>query len=194
MCALAAGVLCTLLDQVHVRTATLGYPHAVLFGQDWWVLPNFMLGVIPALALYPWVARAMGEGADLAWREGAWRGVAVSLVLLSVVYASSGVFNQHPRVLLVAMLAFYALRMGYEGSRSLLVVSVLMAIGGSSIEASLCALGKFYYRVPDGMGVPMWLPGVYLHGAFALRAVMRAVMPEPSVREPTGAVLTSPRG
>jgi hypothetical protein len=44
-------------------------------------------------------------------------------------------------------------------------LSVATAIGGCLFEGALSATGAFYYNEPDFVGVPRWLPALYLHVA-----------------------------
>ncbi len=43
--------------------------------------------------------------------------------------------------------------------------TIVMALAGTLFEAGWSALGFFHYRLPDVVGVPRWLPGIYLHAA-----------------------------
>jgi hypothetical protein len=47
------------------------------------------------------------------------------------------------------------------------VFCLLAALSGVLFEATLSALGGFAYIDPDFLGVPRWLPGLYLHAALA---------------------------
>ena len=63
-------------------------------------------------------------------------------------------------------------RRGWRASLSgapawLVVYSLLVAAGGTLFEARWSTLGFFYYSSPDFIGVPRWLPGIYLHVAFS---------------------------
>jgi hypothetical protein len=45
------------------------------------------------------------------------------------------------------------------------VYGLLLALVGSAFEGRWSATGSFTYAAPDIAGVPLWLPGLYLHGA-----------------------------
>ena len=55
----------------------------------------------------------------------------------------------------------------------LLLIAAAMAVGGMLAEGAMSALGLVAYRHVDVFNVPLWLGGLYLHGAFALREGMR---------------------
>lgn len=168
------GTLCTLLDQVHVHTGTLSYARPVIFGQAVWVLPMFMTAVAAMLAGWPAIARALGE--PLTPREGpeATRDLLFGLLWFVAVYASSGVFNAWPWVLTAIYGLTFLVRLKAQGTRAFLVNAFLLAAGGVLAEASLSSTGAFRYDCPGTWLVPVWLPGLYLHGAFLLQRLLRS--------------------
>jgi hypothetical protein len=170
---LFGGTLCTLLDQVHVHTGTLSYARPAVFGQAVWVLPMFMTAVAAMLVGWPAIASALGE--PVAPREGpeAARELGTGLLWFVGVYASSGVFNALPWVLTGVYAVTFLYRLRGRGTRAFLVNTGLLALGGVVAEASLSSTGAFRYDCPGTYMVPVWLPGLYLHGAFLLQALLR---------------------
>ncbi len=175
---LTGGLLCTLLDQVHVRTGTLYYPRPDVFGQAWWVLPLFTGSTLACALAYPVGARLSGDTRDLAPRRDHWgtRELLASLAWFSGGYALTGVCNRHPVFLTAWLLGTFVARMAADGSRALLLNALSLAAVGTGVEYTLNRMGLFHYRVPGAFGlvpVPVWLPGIYLHAAFAVRAALR---------------------
>ena len=169
-------VLCTLLDQLHVRFGVLAYRDGPMFGQAPWVPGLFALATLVGLAGYVTWARKLGFRRDLVegprdrWGtlEAAW-----ALAWLTVTYAVSGPLQRWPQALLFVYVATFALRCWSLRAPGLAVNAVQFAVGGTAFESLLSSTGAFHYRHPDLWGVPMWLPGVYLHAAPLLRAVLR---------------------
>ena len=166
------GIVC---DQIHVQGGVLSYPHVVFLDQDWWVGPNFGIGVLLILAgsvpFARWAARlrpTSPTGSDL---------VTGSLWFLSA-YVASAVFSSTPRALLFAYLLVFGARIALLSDRKALAAhGVMLAVGGVAWEATLCALGLFHYNHPHIFGVAWWLPGLYLHGAPLALAITRRLQP-----------------
>lgn len=160
--------LCTALDQIHVRFGVLAYPKPFLLGQAWWVPFLFALATVAMVLGWRQMAALTGEEpvavADdevdraLSWLIGA--------------YLASAFVKDHPWILLGVFVGAFAFRAGTLGSRTLVLQAIGMAIVGTAVEALLSKLGLFRYLVPTVGGVPVWLPGLYLHGAFLVRALV----------------------
>lgn len=165
--ALVVGGLCgLLLDQIHVRYGVLFYPEPWLWDQAWWVAPLFAGSTVVILS----GARLFTEGAP-GTREHDVMGSAGWFV---AAYWASGQWHAHPIGLSVAYAVFFALRTTH---RPTLMFAGLLAAGGVTFEALLSSTGAFSYRHPDLFGLPMWLGGLYAHGAplaLAIAGRMRA--------------------
>ena len=58
-----------------------------------------------------------------------------------------------------------------EPTADKLAVAAAFALGGPLFEAALSATGGFFYRRPDLLGVPIWLPALYLHVSLLTRQI-----------------------
>ena len=167
---IANGTLLTLCDRLfHVSFGVLGYSNPMFTGQAWWVWPNFIgasLGMVLA-AKWWFVARI---------RTPSTSQIVVSVSLFVSVYAASGLFADYPRTLLLAFVLTWALRLALNPNwKTILPFSILLAIAGCVVEGVLTLTGEFAYRHPDLFHAPMWLAGLYLHGAFALLHLVRVL-------------------
>jgi hypothetical protein len=89
-------------------------------------------------------------------------------------YVASALLQGQPKLLaLVYGLLFLRRVLPRADAPWLALHGVGLAIGGTSFEAVLAATGAFHYNQPDLWTVPLWLPGVYLHGAPLAMAVLR---------------------
>lgn len=176
--AIAAGAtVCTLCDQSHVRTGVLAYRVPAIAGQSWWVPLVFSLASVIALVqwallarLSPAVARDLRHGPRDAWGT---REAAFSAAWLVTVYVSSGFLQGAPWGAFALYVALFILRAWSMNAPGVVAHALLFAVGGTAFEAALSSTGAFWYTHPDLGGVPVWLPGLYLHGTFIARAVMR---------------------
>ena len=82
------------------------------------------------------------------------------------IYFASGLGFRWPAALAGVFLVTWIGRIWLRPDRvSFALFSVLLAIAGSAFEAALSAAGGFAYALPGPLVVPLWLPGLYLHGA-----------------------------
>ncbi len=174
--AMLGAVFATMGDAFHVRTHTLSYPNPFLFGQAWWVFPGFLLVFL--LMGYLYVLAIGGLFIGMQARHSASRGSAREMIEAAAafifVYFLSGYGNYDPALLSVIFYMAFLLRWLFSYDRAwLLLIAVVMAVGGMLAEGAMSALGLVAYRHADVFNVPLWLGGLYLHGAFALREGMR---------------------
>lgn len=174
--ALWGALVATFCDGVHVHTETLSYPDPLWFGQAWWVFPLFFVAFALLAVTYqflvaaPWLKLPREYSAS----SGELVPFVEALVIFVLVYVLSGFGNYDPAFLGVFFLVTFVLRWLVAPERGfLLLVAVALALAGMFTEGTLHQFGLVSYRQPEIYGVPWWLGGVYLHGAFLLREGMR---------------------
>ncbi|HRV70209.1 MAG TPA: hypothetical protein P5108_12235 [Marmoricola sp.] len=174
--ALLGALVATFCDAIHVHTKTLSYPNPFWFGQAWWVFPLFFVAFALLAVTYhvlvaaPWLKLPREYSAS----SGEVMPFIEALVVFVLVYVLSGFGNHDPIFLGIFFLVTFVLRWLAAPDRGfLLLVAVLLAVAGILTEGTLHQFGLVAYREPEIYGVPWWLGGVYLHGAFLLREGMR---------------------
>jgi hypothetical protein len=93
----------------------------------------------------------------------------VSVLLLILVYGSSGFLKNLPDVLILLYLATYSIGVKYlwKGNLTLLLIfSVGVTATGPLIESLIALTSQFHYLSPDLWKVPIWLPLIYLNAVF----------------------------
>lgn len=161
-----------LLDQIHVQGGALSYPDGgALDGQPWWVAPQFGVAIL-LLTIAAWNLVPASTQRAPAWR------LPLDAAAFVGVYMSSAIWwDSYPLGLIIVMLVvwgFLLMRSEWIGQRARIALcSIAVAIGGTAYEASLSALGGFGYAAPDSLGVPMWLPGLYLVGSMLLCSLVQ---------------------
>ena len=180
--ALLAAVVCTLGDAIHVYTATLSYPEPLWFGQADWVLPLFFAAFL-LMAFCGWLLLTHLPAAVsgcYAQAGGSWRELVDQLLLFILIYLLSGFGNHSPDLLLTIFTLTFFLRLAFCRQKVLLLLLALMlAPGGMVAEGLLGHFGWVAYREPEWFNVPLWLGGLYAHGAFALREGVRLLVLRP---------------
>ncbi len=169
--AVAAGaVLATTGDHLHVVYGVLFYPHPVLLQQAWWVLPLFVGATWGMLAGSEDV-RTRLAGAKVATSLGE---ALLAAGAFFVAYAFTAVAAELPTFVLVVLVATWLLRIRAL-PRWVVAFGLVSAVCGVGSEAALSYAGGFAYVNPDFLGVPRWLPALYLHaslGAVRIRGLL----------------------
>jgi hypothetical protein len=150
-------------DQIHVQLGVLWYPHPEpgILGQSWWVGPLFAGSTLVMLAVAVPFARAARPRAQEPFLNPFVTGTS----WLAGAYLASGLFFRHSRALAAVYLLAWVARVAPRRDRvAQITLGLILAAGGAATEIVLSRAGLFYYRLPDWV-VPIWLPGLYLHGA-----------------------------
>jgi hypothetical protein len=149
-------------DHLHVLYGVLFYPHPVLYRQAWWALPLFAGATVAMLTGSDAVRRAL-EGDAVPTSFGA---ALLASGAFFVAYAFTAVAAELPTLVLVVLLVTWLPRVRAL-PRWVLAYALVTAVCGTGFEAGLSRLGGFAYVSPDLLGVPRWLPALYLHAALA---------------------------
>lgn len=175
--AVLSAIVATLCDAIHVFTHTLAYPQPLWLGQAFWVLPGFFITFLAMSLIYAALADRLG-GVLACEQSASGRVSPVPFVecmtLFALTYVLSGFGNFEPFLLGVIFYSTFVIRFCVSYERGfLLLLAVLLGIGGMFGEGVLIQFGLVEYRHAEIFGVPYWLGGLYMHGAFALREAVR---------------------
>lgn len=161
--ALVGAAVCTVCDHLHATHGVLFYPHVAFWSQAWWVPLLFAGASLAAVAGATPVRRAFGARGEAAptARQIAGDGLAFVTAYAYTSFAP----HDRPNVTLALLVAWWLARVLRDRPAWLVAYSLLTAVAGTLFEAGWSALGFFAYHHPDFIGVPRWLPGIYLHVA-----------------------------
>lgn len=165
----------TLADQLHVQSKVLSYRHPcrALFGQAPWVPLLFGTSGLTLTAGHAALLRFTGERAPRATLAQ----LARSLLWFLAAYASTAAHQRRPRRLALVLSSLWLARVLAAPTTGKLVFGPLLAMAGPLFESWFSSTGSFRYRRPDRMGVPLWLPALYLHAALMVRQAQLALFP-----------------
>ena len=151
----------TALDQLHMLGGVLSYPAPFLMQQAVWVPPLFGSAAV-GFALQHRALRRLFHARPIATREGLLRDGA----LFFAGYAVSA-FAPLSSPLLIALLGgAYAMRaVLVKEPPHRLAHALLCGLAGIAAEATLVSLGAFRHHRAELLGVPYWLPALYLLAA-----------------------------
>ncbi|MEZ5008766.1 MAG: hypothetical protein R2753_11505 [Chitinophagales bacterium] len=174
--AVLAALICSFCDKIHVITNTLYYPQPVFDGQPWWTFPGFFVAFVTMCIVYLQLVKHLPAQIDKTFStsSGNVQKLTESLLLFAFVYLLSGFGNEYPLYLNVLFYSTFLIRLAVTSDKQfILIVSLILGISGTLGEGLLSEFGLVYYTKPVVFHMPLWLAGVYMHGAFALRACMR---------------------
>jgi hypothetical protein len=161
---LAAGaVLGTLLDGVHVATATTRYTHPTVGGLAWWVPLMFGGATLAIGASHRLVDRWLLRDV----RPDGGR-VAAGMVLVLGLWATSGLLKPAGTALCILAPASVAMWLLLDRTLVGLGLAIATAVCGVVVEATLVSLGVFTYVAPDAGRVASWLPWLYVAASVAV--------------------------
>ncbi|HZO13081.1 MAG TPA: hypothetical protein VFB62_07475 [Polyangiaceae bacterium] len=154
------------LDALHTHSGTIVYAREWFAKMAWWTPLLFGATGVIALGAYPLIERRLRRSLAPPAKPSH---LAIGVVVFALLYAASGFLAVSNAAKLFVMLAgalgLFALLGRSLGSIGIALIAATM---GSVVEASLIYAGAFRYVTPDRFGIPMWLPGLYAVGAFAL--------------------------
>jgi hypothetical protein len=160
-------------DHLHATHGVLWYAHPVVWDQAWWVPLLFAGASLAAVGGATPVRRLLGarNPPPPTAREVAGDGLAFITAYAYTSFAPA----DRPNVTLALLAAWWLARVVRGRAGWLVVYSLLTAAAGTLFEAGWSALGFFAYHHPDFLGVPRWLPGIYLHVALVAGPLERAL-------------------
>ena len=149
-------------DHLHVTEGVLYYPHPVFWGQAWWVFPLFFGATISIFAGVNLVHPSPPVGPDAPRRAAAG-----DFIAFLTAYAFTAFASVLPNVVVLVLLGTWLARVARGMPLRHVLFCGIAALLGTAFEATWSGLGMFTYRHPDFLGVPRWLPFLYLHAALA---------------------------
>lgn len=191
-------VMGTVFDALHVWTGTAYYENTFvlpLFHVAWYVPLEFTAaGIVVGMARPELDEEFQRERSALSLRS-----VLLGLGCFAFAWGGSGAFTpfcwdntgapqctSHPNAVILVLLGAFAAATWLAFDRTLegVLVALFTAGIGVGVEASLVKLTDTYrYTHPDFLGVPMWLPPLYLIACGAIGNLGR-FLKYPTVRRP----------
>ena len=176
VCFAVGAVIGTALDGIHVYGDVLEYPHRAFGRWAAFVPLEFGLVATATALLAPTLERLSGGPPDWSPLQRL-----AELALIAALYWLTTIVDGAASVALaVALLALAAIRAA-SGHGDWPYVA-LAAVLGPAGEALISAAGAFSYLDPDIAGIPLWLPGLWANGGFAIRRLLVPIAIAPAER------------
>lgn len=170
---LLGGTLGVALDAMHVASGTTRYAETWAFGIAWWTVPLFASAAV-VLGLGPTIVERVIGRAPAAPRRLL---VFAAMSLFVLAYLTSCVVHGPLGAIVLAAVA--GLTWWIVDRRPLGIAhAVTAAVGGFAFEAMLVHGGLFEHTDPALLGIPIWLPCLYLCASLAVSSLARMLIAE----------------
>lgn len=169
--------LCVALDLRHVQSGTTFYASPFALGVAGWTPVLFAAASAAALGGTRGLRAALGVP-PVPWDA---RRVLADGVTFVAVYGCTSFLGAAPIALAATLSVWWLVRVAVDTPRWVILSCLLTAAAGSATEIGLSSAGLFGYHHPDVLGIPWWLPAIYLHAA-VFGAGLEAGIPAPRVR------------
>lgn len=177
---IAGALLFSVFDGFHTHSGTTAYPHPVLLGMAWWTPFLFGSAVAGGGAIYALGYRRLNGPP----RVASWSRLALCFTGFGLLYFATGFWAAASLLKLAAVLAgasvlWLLTDRSWQGG----VLCLVSAVGGTTVEMTLVGVDAFRYLEPDVLGVPFWLPALYIAAGPAIGQLARRAL-APSVDAP----------
>lgn len=167
-----APVFCV-LDGFHTFSGTTEYTDPWLLRMAWWTPVLFGSVVAGGGAIYAIGHLRMRGPSELP----SWPALGAALSCFGALYFATGFWKAESPIKLAAVMLGAALMWAIaDRSWQGAVLCIVSAVGGCAVEITLVSLGAFRYLEPDVLGVPWWLPGLYVAAGPAVGQLGRRVL------------------
>ena len=166
------GAVLTVCDGFHTHSGTTAYPDPVFLRMAWWT--PLLFGATAGFGglLFAIGCRALGVR-----RKPTRAQIVAASVLFCAIYFASGFLPlaSVPKTALLfagTLVCFAISDRTWQGA----VLAVVAAVCGCAVEITLSRIGAFWYVAPDVLGIPYWLPCLYLASGSAVGQAARAFL------------------
>lgn len=166
-------VMLSIFDMFHTHGGVTEYAHVIAWKMAWWTPLAFGSSLAFGGLAYRAGHRAMRGDPELPSNAA----LAAALVIYAGLYCASGYLpasNEGKLALLLVGFAglWWLLDRSWQG----MVMAAVAAIGGCLTEFVLTQRGVFRHLQPDVIGLPVWLPALYLASGTVLGQLSRKVL------------------
>lgn len=155
-------IVITTFDGFHTWSDTTRYASPVVLRVSWWAPLTLGLASAAGGAAYALLYQTLGGRRA----PPSWSLLAPALAIFAALYAFSGFFHGASETKLVVLgTAGLALFAWLDRSLAGIACAAVTAFTGTLSEIVAGRTGAFEYIRPDFLGVPMWLPALYVCAA-----------------------------
>ena len=161
----AGAVVGVTFDRLHVVSGVLCYARPVLAGQAVWVPLLFGTGGLILVNGHRLFLRRPPPVPPPP------SSLVAPALAFAAAYVATALWSDHPRLLAAGLALAWIARIAGRPTADRIAAGLAVAVGGPLVEAAVSATGGFFYTHPDYLGVPIWLPALYLHVSLFTRQI-----------------------
>jgi hypothetical protein len=170
--AASGALVCTVCDHLHATYGATAYARPVVWNQAWWVPLLFSLAV-PFIVFLAGPTRRLLGGEPLPMPTA--RQIVGDGIQFVTAYVFTAFAHEQGALLTGVMLGWWVGRAVRGAPAWVAVYAIFVGLGGALFEAGWSGIGMFHHNHRDVLGVPFWLPMLYMHGALLAAPVERLV-------------------
>lgn len=162
-------------DGFHTHSQTLYYPEVLFLKMAWWV--PFLFGSATVFIAHSHLT--FDRLLKRPQKKLSWTTVVIGLASFMFLYFCSGFLKIEtiPMVVFLAIgssMVYLTMDRTWQGA----IYCVLTALIGSLVEVAISGFDLFYYYEPDILGIPYWLPFLYIAASVAVGNFARKLSSE----------------
>jgi hypothetical protein len=157
------------------RLDIVQYTKPEFLGISWWSPVGF--GVATSLAIMLFVALDRLLHAQIDYQGGK---LVLEYLLLALVYTLILLFRSSPYLLSLGLLLLMVLRLIFFHQPWDVLVFLIGACAGPTVELILTNLNLYFFTEPDFLGMPYWLPLLWGAVGLAVRRLSWILSPPPA--------------
>jgi hypothetical protein len=155
-------IVVTTLDGFHTWSDTTRYASPVVLRAAWWAFLTLGLAAAGGGSLYALLYQSLGGRKP----PPPWSQLAPGFAIFVGLYAFSGFFHGPSETKLIVLgVGGVALFLWLDRTLAGVACAVVTAFAGTLSEIVAGRTGAFEYLRPDFLGVPFWLPALYVCAA-----------------------------
>ena len=171
------------LDGIHTHFGATSYPNPIVWRMAWWVPllfgGAFMIGLLRPLVDHWRRSRSASPSASR---------VSAAFAAFVVAYFITVVPLPWPAIAGVLLAIFATSWWLFDRTATGFVIALVAAFGGPTVESVLVSRGLFVHHQVLALGVPGWLPFLYLVAAVALTLLAKRLVDGGPRREESATV------
>ncbi len=161
----------TFLDFMHVFNKTTKYTYPVFFGVAWWIPLLYTASSVLIGLVNPVADKILGRKKFLPIKP---RDLVLGFIGFCLVWYLSGSLHFSSVITTIILTPFtFLLWWKFDRTKEGIILALTTAFCGCLAEIIISKAGLFQHTFQDFLGIPFWLPLIYISGSISLGNIGR---------------------